>query len=700
MSQKPLSQRFTQFMRQTQKSLHLPKAVAEISLQQFVVGIGLVLLLAGSVASGYLLTVSQDIRQQAATISNPLDWNYVAGFNCSGTNCTTADRDWFTCPSGYVPVSENGQDRCQRCKDAACTQFESNTVPPTQRVDCSPSQNYAVYYCPNQTSGTCKTGLVENGTIGAGQAFNAADHMNAGCGLYQIDFNDPATSDLYSGNCGAVTYLVSSCGGSGGGGTGGGGTTATPAPTCTVNLRIPTITKNGQTVPANVKENETVWVDRGDILNFEARIFDKSQGKVSEIRFKSRENDYDRPFDFLIPSPDANQKNKICTWDGTTSLDDCANSYKVNPLVPDMIGGVDSRAKVEVVAKITGRDGQISSITCTDEVKLKVNPAPSQSPSPTPTPKVVGSFDVVNTCTSMQGWACDGTNFSQPLQIHFYADGLFNQGGKFIGSTVANVPREAAVAAKCGGVAAHGFTFAYPASLKDGKTHTIYAYAIGLTPGTNMLLVGSPKNAVCQPPTATPTVRPTSTPTPLLSCNSTCRTNAQCQAFNPNWKCEFQNNCTGIACPIGNCRLASNPSSTVCLPPTATPTPSPTNTSTPSPSPTNTPTPSPTTAPYCNIACSTNSDCNSAHICYKVGTATTGFCRLESHPSSTVCQQATATPTPSPTDTPPGNTSTPTPTVSAPALPQSGNESSTVTAVVATGIVVLIVGAIGLLLLL
>ncbi len=81
------------------------------------------------------------------------------------------------------------------------------------------------------------------------------------------------------------------------------------------------------------------------------------------------------------------------------------------------------------------------------------------------------------TCTNFSGWACDPTNFAVPLAIHFWK---YDAAGTptWVGSTIANQTREAAVAAQCGGNANHGFTFNTPTSVKTGQPYTIHAYAI------------------------------------------------------------------------------------------------------------------------------------------------------------------------------------------------------------------------------
>jgi hypothetical protein len=110
-----------------------------------------------------------------------------------------------------------------------------------------------------------------------------------------------------------------------------------------------------------------------------------------------------------------------------------------------------------------------------------------------------GVHDASN-CTSIMGWACDPDDYGKALMVHLYAD------GKFAGAVTANVPREPAVGAQCGGKSQHGFSFTTPESLKDGRPHDVYAYAINTGPARpNPLLSGSPRSLTCAPsPAGTP----------------------------------------------------------------------------------------------------------------------------------------------------------------------------------------------------
>ncbi len=115
-----------------------------------------------------------------------------------------------------------------------------------------------------------------------------------------------------------------------------------------------------------------------------------------------------------------------------------------------------------------------------------------------------GYFDSAS-CEAITGWTCDADSYSTPLRVDFYANGPAGQ-GVGIGSVTANQQREAGVGGQCGGNNAHGFSFAVPATLRDGQPHSIYAYGINTGAGSNVLLQGSPKSVTCTaaPITAAP----------------------------------------------------------------------------------------------------------------------------------------------------------------------------------------------------
>ena len=99
-------------------------------------------------------------------------------------------------------------------------------------------------------------------------------------------------------------------------------------------------------------------------------------------------------------------------------------------------------------------------------------------------------------CTKLFGWTCDSDNYNQALTVHIY-DGA-GSGQVFLGAVTANTSREPQVGALCGGNSNHGFIFPISNSIKNGKDHSLYAYAINIDSGnSNPLLIGSPKTINC-----------------------------------------------------------------------------------------------------------------------------------------------------------------------------------------------------------
>ncbi|MFC1679938.1 Ig-like domain-containing protein, partial [Elusimicrobiota bacterium] len=91
------------------------------------------------------------------------------------------------------------------------------------------------------------------------------------------------------------------------------------------------------------------------------------------------------------------------------------------------------------------------------------------------------------------GWTCDPDDYSRPVTVHIY-DGPAGNGNVPIGPARADVTREQGVGDACGGHRDHGFRFDPPASLFDGRDHSIHVYAINIGPKDyNPLLAGSPK---------------------------------------------------------------------------------------------------------------------------------------------------------------------------------------------------------------
>ena len=105
--------------------------------------------------------------------------------------------------------------------------------------------------------------------------------------------------------------------------------------------------------------------------------------------------------------------------------------------------------------------------------------------------------------TAISGWASDRDDFNRPLEVRVYATGVAAKPGTeslriagetvtLVGTTVADLPRDAAVAAQCGGNPNHGFSLPTTAALKDGKPHRVFVTTVGYPAGAAVQLVGPP----------------------------------------------------------------------------------------------------------------------------------------------------------------------------------------------------------------
>ncbi|MCB1036825.1 MAG: hypothetical protein KDD47_23570, partial [Acidobacteria bacterium] len=109
-----------------------------------------------------------------------------------------------------------------------------------------------------------------------------------------------------------------------------------------------------------------------------------------------------------------------------------------------------------------------------------------------------GTLDLA-TCSTIAGWARDADT-SVPLKVHLYKNGLYGQGGTFVGAYDANQLRVDLPFRD----QKHGFSIPTPAAFKTGAPVTVYAYAInvnwnGDATGTNPVLNLSPKTVTCAP---------------------------------------------------------------------------------------------------------------------------------------------------------------------------------------------------------
>lgn len=566
-----------------------------------------------------------------------------------------------------------------QCSTGYCTQTSDS---PNKR--CAPK--------PNSVSPVCSGGFCAEPGMGCGN-FSAVTNSNFCTATGGVSCCPPSGStggssgsnDAPVANDGTCQFDAgetcssadcindSQCVGTGGTGSGG---TADATPYCEVYPKL-RINDQGHDI------NGTLTVNQGDSFTLRAKIDNMRNGTFQEARFIAKPKDGSAT---LTLSPATRITDTSQPYEATFKAETPGKSY-VHLAV--RFNGVDRAiCKFDLPVKVistlvpvtptvaptsnpnaTATPAPKCGASCSDDrfcqlanrsyychktggaatgvCRLQSNPTSTTcggfatSPTPTATPlKIKGSLDQV-TCTTMAGWTCDSSNYSQALQVHFYADGEFGKGGRFIASTNANRTREAAVATACGGNANHGYQINLPDSLKDGKSHKIYAYAIGLGSNGNPLLTGSPKTIVCAASTNTPTPSPTAT---------TCNNNSvsECRGLKPGETggCLPVNGIAHACTLYGSGDCGCRPTST--------------STSTPSPSPTTATASSPT-------------------------------------PTSTAIGSTTPTPTTA------GSTSTATPTVAsstAPVLPAAGGTNSTITAVAATGIIVVIIGAIGLLLLL
>jgi hypothetical protein len=139
-----------------------------------------------------------------------------------------------------------------------------------------------------------------------------------------------------------------------------------------------------------------------------------------------------------------------------------------------------------------------------------------------------GSFGAAS-CTTIGGWAFSSTSPSTSINVKLY-DGLAST-GTYIGTFPANVSRPD-VNAAYGITGNHGFSFATPASLKDGVAHNLYVYPVetngvmGPTP-----LGGSPKSLTCPAPSLPDLTASNTSPT---TATAGVETNLSATIFNAN----------------------------------------------------------------------------------------------------------------------------------------------------------------------
>ncbi|HKV42785.1 MAG TPA: hypothetical protein VJX67_26540 [Blastocatellia bacterium] len=95
-------------------------------------------------------------------------------------------------------------------------------------------------------------------------------------------------------------------------------------------------------------------------------------------------------------------------------------------------------------------------------------------------PNLQGSQDAAN-CTTISGYAWDANDNASTINVAIYADGNF----------LVTIPAQQAYAGIGSGF--HGFKFAVPAALMDGRAHSIQVRFSGTTTG----VANSPRSLTC-----------------------------------------------------------------------------------------------------------------------------------------------------------------------------------------------------------
>ena len=126
--------------------------------------------------------------------------------------------------------------------------------------------------------------------------------------------------------------------------------------------------------------------------------------------------------------------------------------------------------------------------TSSDSIRVTVRPPPNRQP--------IGNHDT-NDCTVIGGWAYDPDTPNSEIRVHI-TDGPVGGGGVYIADVSTSVPR-GDVNATYGITGNHGFHINTPNSIKDGRAHTIYVYAIDSGGGFNPIISSSPRTLTCNP---------------------------------------------------------------------------------------------------------------------------------------------------------------------------------------------------------
>ena len=108
-----------------------------------------------------------------------------------------------------------------------------------------------------------------------------------------------------------------------------------------------------------------------------------------------------------------------------------------------------------------------------------------------------GGLDVVS-AERFSGWSQDPSSPDAGIPVHLYLGGPAGDPAAKGIAIEAKIHRDDLCANI--GSCAHGFSFATPRSLLDGKPHAVHAYGIDVSGGQNRELGGSPKTLLVPPP--------------------------------------------------------------------------------------------------------------------------------------------------------------------------------------------------------
>lgn len=112
-----------------------------------------------------------------------------------------------------------------------------------------------------------------------------------------------------------------------------------------------------------------------------------------------------------------------------------------------------------------------------------------------------GQLEKASCDDGIRGWARDVDAPKQSIGVILTFDGPL--GGKNTKQLALTANQARPDLQKKLGSSAHGFEAPLPATLKDGKKHSIYAYAVDAQGKATKLLVGAPRTLSCQPATST-----------------------------------------------------------------------------------------------------------------------------------------------------------------------------------------------------